>query len=252
MVRLVREEAQAVLLGLVALYLRMADAETWQTLYASVHANMNAPNKVSRPVRDELDRLFNEGSAGSFNLKDLLDDVAKKVEIERHRQKGRVEGDLIDKIADVLQHPHTRNALSGPMLDALRKAILIPEEQAGLLDRLNKKEMSCATCGHPFVHGEMGTIQAQPRGGSVILCRRCLIPTQTACSGCAEGHVQITKPLLTLLQKAHDCGHAQQKKVDEQILQELQVAFDGPTVRPQPRWRIERATPLDEEIPHDA
>ena len=72
--------------------------------------------------------------------------------------------------------------MSGEIMDNLKRALLLPDELAGLKEKLAAEELHCIGCGHKFAHHEMGIVcvQREERGASVM-CSNCVTPEKVAC-----------------------------------------------------------------------
>lgn len=118
------------------------------------------------------------------------------------------DGDLVDAIARAIQSPYALNALSGAALEALRNALLLPQELAGLQSRLSAQEMSCNECGKLFLPGEIAVLGYTPGRGqaSRFLCTRCQPPQSTACVKCKIGANVPASPKLLKYLKTCTCA----------------------------------------------
>lgn len=128
------------------------------------------------------------------------------------------DGDLISQMVRILQLPYTRNILSGGVIDKLAKALLIPEEMAGLVSRLRSLELSCGMCGHGFKQGEMGSVIPEGPGQSarqVLACTKCYTPRYTACY-CAGESAPINDKLTRILEKnSGKCANCMEKEKEK-------------------------------------
>lgn len=178
--------------------------------------------------------------------KGVLKDAAKV--IQAIGQDGQ-DATLVDTMVEILQSSFARNCLSGSGLRALREALLIPDEVAGLRDKL-AAESACAGCGHQFVAGEMATINREA-GQTSVRCTRCARPSFVAQSG-ADGHVavQSIKGLASSLKKNFvneepQAAQAAQGQAPWDPVQVVEAAFGREVAfaRPAPRPRGAAQTP---------
>lgn len=161
-------------------------------------------------VRNTLAQ-FDDGQVEEQSLQSLFETVLTTL-----RSKGKTPSDLVDAIVDVLKGPYARNVLSGQTLTMLRKVLLLPEESAGLVERLKKKEMSCAHCGHKFEGTEMACSYFEA-SGVVFFCYGCAFPTYIRCAKC-QGSAIIPNKLRDGLNHARiceECKHPELKKERE-------------------------------------
>lgn len=129
---------------------------------------------------------------------DLLDDMvfpdrdAPEPEwdedLDQPRKSPSKEGALIDAIADTIMSPYGRHVMDGPTLKELRRVVLLPEESAGLVERLKKKELHCSRCGWTFIRGDTAVIRLDTYDGGGrdmipgLMCARCCRPDYLPCS----------------------------------------------------------------------
>ena len=149
--------------------------EHWR--YEDTARNRYHTPELIRVVRGILDSNSLEG----WSLTELINEMAAQIgaaQLTRGTSFG--DKDLIDTIVRTIQLPFARNRFSGEVLDSLKKALLLPEEAAGLKEKLQREELSCVQCGHHFIQGEMGTISIDRRG-SVLVCGACVTPTLIPC-----------------------------------------------------------------------
>lgn len=179
---------------MVKLYRDMA-ANVWAGLhYAKIQgvdlhlleAGLRNPPHEEGEARDRA-RFMHDLMEGPDvgTLQEIMDAIYIQLRDEQRDDKTNM--DLIDEIVRTLGLPFCRNTLSGETINRLRKAILLPDERAGLVKRLRERSMSCSNCGHQFHNGEMGTLYYDGRE-HVILCTNCHRPTQVACHTCGGTH----------------------------------------------------------------
>ncbi len=157
-----------------------------------------------------------EGVLEQGTFSSLFDDLVLTL-----KAKGKHSQDLIDALVDVVKSPYSRNVLSGNALSALRKALLLPDEMAGLTQRLRKREMACAMCGHEFQQGETVTIYSE-REAIVIVCCSCYFPSLMRCSKCS-GCAEIPQKLRDGLNGARKCEECKHPKPKEKELEGVQL-----------------------------
>ncbi len=133
----------------------------------------------SSTLADFMDTIPFNGDQIEGSLDEMATEMAQQL------CQLRVDGDLIDTMVHVLGLPHAASVLSGRTLEALRKAILLPDEIAGLRTRLAEQELHCSNCARPFVSNEMLCIVRNTTGTSpAIYCAACRTPTVRACTNC--------------------------------------------------------------------
>lgn len=195
----------------------------------------NTYSRVTSLVRNMLDRRHRS----SFEeVDDAIESLQKSLEASNH-SNGQGDGDLIDLIVNTLQLPHARSALSGKVLEQLKKAILLPDERAKLTEMIEAREMSCMSCGRPLHSGEMVTYG---RPGE-FYCQICEIPRHVACSKCKEGCVPVPDKIYKAYGKARTCdtcaGVAESKPTV--------VVSQAPVGQPAPTITV-RAEPTDADV----
>lgn len=182
MIRLVKDLVHNLLLILIFLHqkgfnmedVRRGVAETWG---GPIHDDPAlATNKIVVGVQSTL-RLVEGGEVENQTLTEMAESL-----IGGLYSKG-TGTELIDAIVAAVINPYSKNVLAGGTLASLRKALLLPNELGGLLDRLKKKEMSCAHCGHSFLSGEIASTYVE-RDGVSFLCTQCSCPSYTRCRHC--------------------------------------------------------------------
>lgn len=114
----------------------------------------------------------------AWNMTDLIDVIGAQINAQVNQDRPS-DKDLIDTIVRLLQLPFARNRFNGETLNNLKTALLLPDEAAGLKEKLQRQEWYC-TCGHKFESGEMGTIVSDHRT-TVMVCANCTFPTRIAC-----------------------------------------------------------------------
>lgn len=154
------------------------------------------------------------------------------------------EGNLVDEIADILRNQWARNIISGPTLQALRDAILLPSERNQLAEAM--RNFGCTGCGKRFVNGEMASF----RSGSPpnIYCNRCASPTvMAACTyvGCLT-MTEVPTNTMKVLVKRTDCGEhnkVEPAQVDSYAEPDSRLfSGDDRAARERIQWDIRRMT----------
>lgn len=144
---------------------------------------------------------FHDWTAIIEQLRDVLGGPS-----DQHTDDSR----LVDTIVRILQLPHARNILSGKTYNALKKALLMPDELGKLLDA-KRLEAGCVECGHTFEEGEVATVHFD--GDYVFKCVLCYIPTLTRCSVCGEGNAPLSDKVRQLLGRTN-CGCNKKKGIE--------------------------------------
>jgi hypothetical protein len=209
-IRLTTEQAQ-MFLGL--LILQCVAGSTWKEIRTTL--KNTPPDNLSENVLRALAELFYSDHLVTVDLNKNLEEIAALLVSKLRAKDGAA--DLIEQVAAVLKAPYARNALSGEHLTGLRDALLLPDERAGLVDRLKKQEMFCAGCGNRLVPGELLTLS----GGfdsSVVTCARCNTPSVAGC--CKGRHSSIHPGLRKAVQKKCDHGDEPVKEEGDNITQE--------------------------------
>lgn len=181
MLKLYRPHAE--LLLLLAAYTRARGSLSLSDVI-NVAGNIHHSNAAHGAVLVNARRGAKNPPSGEHWLDQALTTLYDGLALE---QNGRGDADLIDQIVRALQLPYARNILSGESMRRLRTAILLPSEQAGLLNRLRQREMSCAHCGIALHDHESVTVIADPSSnGQTLLCHRCAAPTSVPCASCEQ------------------------------------------------------------------
>jgi hypothetical protein len=128
---------------------------------------------VNHPPRD----MYNTSTLLSTINDQLISGAAPDDDEMDPDESAKLQGDLIDTIAEMLQSPYAQNVLSGSTLGVLRKALLRPEEASKLREE-TRKVLRC-TCGINFISGEAVTFgdDETPQ----FRCRRCHRPSYARC-----------------------------------------------------------------------
>lgn len=176
---------------LATTYLRMKGSPIEDVLQGARNFPTNTPQH--QEVLNNARRGFKMAHAGQHWLDDVIKQLFEALSADAN---GRGESDLIDQIVRVLQMPYGRNILTGDRIRALRSAILLPSEQAGLTHRLRQREMSCSQCGIALHNEESVTLVVSPNDSSQsIVCHRCHAPHSVPCASCAETASLSTKAM---------------------------------------------------------
>lgn len=175
------------------------------------------------PIVQQALMNLEDGSIPEESLPSLFETVVSVL-----KSKGKVPGDLIDMLVDVLKGPHARSVLSGQTLILLRKVLLLPEETAGLIERLKKREMSCVNCGHDFLSGEAASVYAE-RDMTALYCYSCYNPSWVKCYKCM-GSAPIPAKFRDGIQgvrTCEDCKNPKKKEEEEKKEEGGEIAEGG-------------------------
>lgn len=124
---------------------------------------------------------------------------------------SRKEGDLIDRLVRALGLPYSRNVIGGSTMDALKKALLLPEELAGLNKRLTEKEKSCGMCGHNMERGDLASIFYDGTG-YIIVCANCSTPSHLPCGYCGTERIPLSSETREVLRPKERCKKCARKE----------------------------------------
>ena len=142
---------------------------------------------------------------------------------------------IIEQLCGILQAPFTRNHLGSSTIRNLRRAILLPEERAGLETRLATREMTCVGCAKRLVSGEVVTFHSDAGGGGTysLKCALCSNPEYISCSHEGCGTVEnIPARIKKYFQKGWTCAeHTTPAGATTVRLQEPDLRFVEP-----PQW----------------
>lgn len=168
-------------------------------------------------TRNELTPAMRQGAAAaqdnwSRDNEVSLDEMFSTLGLQL---SGR-EGDsslIIDRVAEILTSPHAKQMLAGKTLEALKRAVLNPQEITGLDERLQAAEVHCTACHKVFTSGEVITMFHEPTNRGILkpqlYCTKCLGPSYLACScvGCNEAVALTNKQLAFFAKKNGECEH---------------------------------------------
>ena len=137
------------------------------------------------------------------NIDDLINHLISQLTVRESEVKDKT---LIDAIVETLKLPFVGSVLAGNTLQSLKKAILVPDELAGLQERLAQKELHCSNCGHRFINGEMVSIHGTGTGRSnpQLYCTSCYTPGYSVCNYCKTTK-PFSKAVTKLLGRIHQC-----------------------------------------------
>lgn len=199
MLRMYRQFAEQVLCALLFLRDRAGDS------FGPIHEHV----VVSWRREDGRNRFHNDGQAANLihtvnflterndfemNLSEMITTLGDQIRAAQNSIGSSQDKDLLDAIVRVTGLPYARNRMSGDVLESLKKALLLPDEIAGLKERLGREEMHCTTCGKKFMNGEMGSF-INERGRSSVMCTNCYHPVWIA-SGCQKHSTEITQSVI--------------------------------------------------------
>lgn len=193
-------------LVLACLYFRTRDYNCYEVLEDGLGANMKGMKWAQRDVLTNIyngDVLTRAESTWEYLLGQMVEALGVRgADGTAHHPA------LIDTIVDILQQPHSRSALSGRTLQALRRAVLLPEEMTKFSESA-RKELHCGSCGKALVSGEMVTFQ-EGNEGPGFFCTRCTRPAFVAChagDGKCDGFSPLDRKMLDKSIGKPDCGH---------------------------------------------
>lgn len=211
MVRIYRELLERLLMGVVMMEEKLK--------LGPAHAYNHLVSNSKYGVRTDSGRIFNSiMSHGSPNMghswnKDMEEASSILVGRAGNGSYGSNDSMLLDAVVSILKMPYGRNAISGATYDALKRAILMPEEMSEALEAKNVAH-SCINCGKRFQNGEMATAIID-NGYMTFRCARCNVPTYHSCAHCDET-TNISEKVYDALLRRKDCG-CRTKKADKKI-----------------------------------
>lgn len=156
--------------------------------------------------------LIRNQTAPNYSFTNLIEYIEQAINEQEIMPGSEKTGMLVDMIADILQGAFGRNGLAGNTLEALRKAVLRPEELVALKDAMLKHELACNRCGAAFTNTQLviymsGNGEDRQLKQPYMLCSRCAAPTAASCANCGKA-VLLSKKDSTFLRKvlcpAHD------------------------------------------------
>lgn len=154
-------------------------------------------------------------------IQTILEQIEDQVGNPNHQN------DLVDVIANLLQSPKGKIAMSGKMITALREAVLSPRELAKAKAMIHTTQ-ACAGCGRAVVDSELVTMRDQSP-----LCYSCLRPSFLSCPQCSMIHGlpgSVTRILTKVLKECQRCAAgpstapevmSDERMQDEQVQNEL-------------------------------
>ena len=221
MLKFYRDTIEMVLIHLM--HLKLRGVRNGQGLIRDV---TNSPNNFSS-AQNMLAAQIIGGSVSSRFDAPIIEIIETLTESLNQTHGKHHDSDLIEQIVKVLQLPFAGNTLSGKTLDQLRKALLLPDEYAGLVDRLNRRELSCAACKRTLQDGEMVSISAD-RGTNLVVCGICRSPEYIRCSGCHETLIEVQPKMKNALAKSGVCvncasGGAHKAKESPRVANTMQA-----------------------------
>lgn len=213
---------------LIILFYLKSRGTTWEDVLRRVQDDMPVGVETD-PLSLAVHQAFADVGDGNLAF-DPLDEMGK-VMSSLLASKKKLSSDLIDSLVGAVSGPYSRNALSGPMLTAMRKALLLPDEVAGLTARLRKKELACAHCGHEYVLGEAVGIYIE-RDTVSVLCSTCYFPYSMRCRTCS-GVAQFPSKLRDAMRKSTVCESCKNPKPkEEEKGEEVRAEVGGVAVAP--------------------
>jgi predicted RNA-binding Zn-ribbon protein involved in translation (DUF1610 family) len=173
MIRLYRQQAQRVMVGLM--YLRRLGYDFRQAF--EYYGNQSAPKDpvLATALRSALQ---DRETTQMGTIENFIGELAPAINADGKFQQA--DSTLVDLIVEICQLPYARANLSPRTMQELRRALLLPDELAGLNDRLRRREASCMSCGHAFQMGEAATVLTGP-DGIILECMRCRLPMSVPC-----------------------------------------------------------------------
>lgn len=113
-----------------------------------------------------------------------LPEIVGSLEAQLRGVDERAPGDLIEALALLFQEAAGRSVIPPRMIDAIRRALLRPDEMAAVVTMIRSRSggMVCQSCGHPFdaTNFEMAVTQSGAHPG--LSCVRCLHALAVPCS----------------------------------------------------------------------
>jgi hypothetical protein len=197
------------------LYLEHGAGARFEDVHANVWRSYKDGRFSSRDYVDpykQLDGVFKFGNWGHLQFYDGTDEDPGRTSwktminlaLEQLGQEYKGEdGDLIDKLAAVLQLPFPANTLSGKVIRQLRQVLLRPDEMAKLAAS-NLTETQCGVCSRKLNEGEMVTV-GRDDGRTILYCHHCVRPQAVACDFC-EAPVTLGRGYKNLHSKKVNCG----------------------------------------------
>jgi len=193
MIRLYKEFVEQLLFVLI--YLRDARGNIrWSDIQSHLYNNWRHLGRSPHSTTDVValvQEIFSDNKMLD-GMDDLIDTLVKTIRVANQQTEG--DKDLIDAMVRTLQLPYVRQKIDATLLQKLRAALLLPEEMAGLQERLKKEELYCG-CGRKFVAGEM---VAYTMGGDLqpkFQCINCFTPSYMPCQ---SGKHYMSLPTSTL------------------------------------------------------
>lgn len=121
---------------------------------------------------------------------DMIENLQAQLDTKRPATDDRT---LIDTMIATLAIPF-QSRIDRTKLNALKKAILTPNEAGKLRDELQRAEMTCYSCAMPLRSEELVTFYMEegtfmPR----MYCYRCMTPRFVACHNCTDGALTIDR-----------------------------------------------------------
>lgn len=175
---------------------RIRESALSNWLNGELHNTKEKP-EWSRTTQNVFDIMTSEDF--EFDSNKVLDDLSTQIN-QQANSRGH-ESDLIETFVKILKTPRGLNILSGKTLDQLRKAILLPDELAGLKQRLQKEELHCGSCGSLLHRGEMLTLGVESGGGVIVSCGTCIVPRLVKCWNNKEHVVELSPSLRKSIEK---------------------------------------------------
>jgi hypothetical protein len=229
MVKMYRSRAQNLLIQVLACKILGTNAR--KVVMDNFHTLTDLDPPIRQAAYDALDQ-------DETPLNELVNELALLINQDKVRTMSG-EGDLIERIADILKLPWSTNLLHS-QVSQLRKALLLPDELGKALTSMKNLEWHCGGCGRPICPSELVTTH-NTSGGNVIYCARCVQPTQIACSGCKEGAAALPRSVATALTKSYDCGHATKVERPDTQDEDREIARAQHALEQQLRRARERA-----------
>lgn len=236
MIRLYRDFMEVVLMGLI--YMRDSIGDNTGAALNHTYQRYrgqgvgNTTPELTAVIRSAYDRNQCE-----LTWTEIINEIAAQIHQRMGLQlkPGTGDKDLIDTIVRTIQLPHCRSMLSGEALNNLRRALLLPDELAGLNERLKAEELSCCGCGKRLATREMVTIvnDGGDRNNRAVslLCAGCYLPEYIAC---ANGKHTIAAPgnlhKNLRMEQAKPCAACEAERVEKE--REAEAERNGTVAAP--------------------
>lgn len=160
--------------------------------YSNVYRKGNGHSWESPEELNAVMKAFSFFSDNSLP-KTTVGELMRQIADQLNSGEGKnVDRDLIDTVVRILGLPYTRNVVSASTIQALQRAILLPEELSDLKQKA-AKERYCFACGHLFANGEMATVIHSGDNKIDFCCTRCQRPSYIASDNSSKTSLPIAE-----------------------------------------------------------